>query len=200
MRRRLRGATVFSASILPYANPEWEELSIFLNLLIPKLPAPKEDDLSRGILETVDMESYRAEKREKIAIALEDEDAEVRPAPADGGGGRPEPELDRLSSIVKTFNDLFGDIEWDDSDRVARAVAELPAKVAADPAYRNAMVNSDRQNARIEHDQALSRAMQALLRDNTELFKRFSDDPEFKRWLADMSFAESYDPDRGRST
>jgi type I restriction enzyme R subunit len=186
----------FLGSILPYANPAWEELSIFLNLLIPKLPAPKEEDLSRGILEAVDMDSYRAEKRETIAIALEDEDAEVGPVPADGGSPRPEPELDRLSSIVKTFNDMFGDIDWEDADRVARTVAELPGRVRADPAYRNAMANSDRQNARIEHDQALNRAMQALLRDNTELFKRFSDDPEFKRWLADMSFAESYDPDR----
>lgn len=121
----------FLSSILPYANPEWEELSIFLNLLIPKLPAPKEEDLSRGILETVDMESYRAEKRETIAIALEDEDAEVGPVPADGGGGRPEPELDRLSSIVKTFNNLFGDVEWDDADRVRRTIAELPGRVTA---------------------------------------------------------------------
>lgn len=184
----------FLGTILPYANPEWEELTIFLNLLIPKLPAPKEEDLSRGILETVDMDSYRAEKRETITIALEDEDAEIGPVPADGGGGRPEPELDRLSSIVKTFNNMFGDITWQDADRVARTVAELPGKVAADPAYRNAMANSDRQNARIEHDQALNRAMQGLLRDNTELFKRFSDDPDFKRWLADMSFTESYDP------
>jgi hypothetical protein len=31
--------------------PEWERLSILLNLLTPKLPAPKEDDLARGILE-----------------------------------------------------------------------------------------------------------------------------------------------------
>lgn len=113
--------------------------------------------------------------------------------PMEEGGSR-NPELDRLSNIVKTFNDMFGDINWQDADRVARTVAELPAKVAADPAYRNAMVNSDRQNARIEHDQALNRAMQGLLRDNTELFKRFSDDPDFKRWLADMSFTESYDP------
>lgn len=184
----------FLSSILPYADPAWEELSIFLNLLIPKLPAPKEEDLSRGILETVDIDSYRAEKRETIAIALADEDAEIGPVPADGGTGRPEPEFDRLSSIVKTFNDLFGDIDWDDADRVARTVAEVPTKVAADPHYRNAMVNSDRQNARIEHDQALNRVMQALLRDNTELFKRFTDDPEFKRWLADLSFADSYVP------
>lgn len=41
----------FLASILPYSNADWEKLSIFLNFLIPKLPAPKEEDLSRGILE-----------------------------------------------------------------------------------------------------------------------------------------------------
>jgi hypothetical protein len=50
--------------------------------------------------------------------------------------GRPEPELDRLSSIVKTFTDLCGDVEWDDADRVRRTVAELPGRVGADPAYR----------------------------------------------------------------
>ncbi|MEX2473469.1 MAG: type I restriction endonuclease subunit R, partial [Gemmatimonadota bacterium] len=33
----------FLASVLPYSNAEWEKLSIFLNFLIPKLPAPKED-------------------------------------------------------------------------------------------------------------------------------------------------------------
>ena len=52
-------------------------------------------------------------------------------------------------NVIKTFNDMFGDIDWDDADRVARTVAELPAKVAEDAAYRNAMANSDRQNARI---------------------------------------------------
>ncbi len=38
----------FLASIIPYTNREWERLSIVLNLLIPKLPAPKEEDLSKG--------------------------------------------------------------------------------------------------------------------------------------------------------
>src|SRR5262249_55592792 len=52
----------FLASVLPYTNPEWEKLSILLNLLTPKLPAPREDDLSRGILEAIDMDSYRVEK------------------------------------------------------------------------------------------------------------------------------------------
>jgi type I restriction enzyme, R subunit len=32
----------FLASVIPYTNAEWETLSIFLDLLMPKLPAPKE--------------------------------------------------------------------------------------------------------------------------------------------------------------
>lgn len=39
----------FLGAILPYGNAEWERLSIFLNLLIPKLPSPRDDDFSEGI-------------------------------------------------------------------------------------------------------------------------------------------------------
>jgi type I restriction enzyme, R subunit len=53
----------FLASILPYTNAEWERLAIFLNFLIPKLPAPKEEDLSKDVLEAIDMDSYRVEVR-----------------------------------------------------------------------------------------------------------------------------------------
>jgi type I restriction enzyme R subunit len=48
----------FLSSVIPYSNTEWEKLSIMLNLLTPKLPAPKEEDLSKGILEAIDMDSY----------------------------------------------------------------------------------------------------------------------------------------------
>jgi type I restriction enzyme R subunit len=71
---------------------------------------------------------------------------------------------------------------------------ELPAKVAADTAYQNAMKNSDKQNARIEHDNALGRVIVDLLSDHTELFKQYSDNPEFRRWLAEKLFAVTYEP------
>ena len=81
----------FLSQVLPYGNPQWEKLSIFLDFLIPKLPAPEEDDFSAGILETVDMDSYRAEKQATQSIVLEDEDAEIDPVPTRGGGHVPEP-------------------------------------------------------------------------------------------------------------
>ena len=65
--------------------------------------------------------------------------------------------------------------------------------MAADTAYKNARQNSDRQNARIEHDKALARVMTAVLKDDTELFKQFSDNDSFRRWMTDTVFALTYE-------
>jgi type I restriction enzyme, R subunit len=184
----------FLASILPYSNADWEKLSIFLTFLVPKLPAPKEEDLSKGILETIDMDSYRVEKKAAERIRLPDQNAEIEPVPTSGGGGRPEPEIDRLSNIIKTFNDQFGNIPWTDSDRVHKLITEdIPQRVAADTAYQNAKRNSDKQNARIEHDKALANVIVGLMKDDTELFKQFSDNPAFRRWLGDTVFSMTYE-------
>lgn len=184
----------FLASILPFANSEWEKLSIFLNFLVPKLPAPKEEDLSKGILESIDMDSYRSEMKAELSIALADQDAEIEPVPTSGGGRKPEPELDRLSNIVRSFNELFGNIQWNDKDKIYKVLTEeLPATVAADKAYQNAMRNSDKKNAKLEHDKALERAMTDLISDHTELFKQFSDNDSFKRWLTNEMFRLTYE-------
>ena len=176
----------FLAAILPYTNAEWEKLSTFLNFLIPKLPAPVEPDLSRGILETIDMESYRVEVKASLAISLPDQDGEIEPVPTVGGGHKPEPELDLLSNIIREFNDQFGNIDWKDADKIRKVISEeIPSKVAADKAYQNARKYSDKQNARIEHDRAVQRVMTDLLSDQTELFKQFSDNQSFRKWLAD---------------
>jgi type I restriction enzyme R subunit len=188
----------FLSSILPYANPAWEKLSIFLTFLVPKLPAPKEEDLSKGILEAIDMESYRNEVKAEMKIVLADANAEIEPVPTTGGGRKAEPELDRLSNIVRSFNEMWGGIEWNDKDKIRRVLTEeLPATVAADKAYQNAMKNSDKHNARLEHDKALGRAMTDLVSDHTELFKQFSDNEGFRRWLTERIFELTFRKDGG---
>jgi type I restriction enzyme R subunit len=184
----------FISSILPFTNADWEKLSIWLNFLIPKLPAPRDEDLSKGILEAIDMDSHRVEKRAAQHVQLADQDAEIDPLPTEGGGYKPDVELDRLSNIVKNFNDLFGNIAWADPDRIQKLVAvEIPNAVASNEAYQNAKKNSDKQNARIEHDKALAGVIISFMKDDTELFKQFSDNPEFKRWLTDSVFNSTYD-------
>ena len=148
-----------------------------------------EDDLSRGILEAIDMDSYRVEKQAVQRILLPDEDAEIDPVPTASGGGRPEPEIERLSNIIRVFNEHFGDIAWEDEDRVRQMITEtIPSQVANDEKFRNARQNSDAQNARIEHDKALVRVMMSLMKDDAELFKQFTDNEGFKRWMTDTVF------------
>ncbi len=80
------------------------------------------------------------------------------------------------------------------SDRVGQLITEtIPAKVAADTAFRNARQNSDRENTRIEGDKVLIRVMNSVMKDDTQLFKRFMDDPGFQRWMADTVFGLAYE-------
>ncbi len=182
----------FLATILPYPVQEWEKLSIFLNFLISKLPAPKEEDLAKGILEAIDMDSYRAEKKATMAIALPDADAEIEPWSMTGGGHKPEPELDKLSNIIKAFNDQFGGLFNDPKAAEKRIFEVIPPKVAADPAYQNAKKNTP-SNARIEHDKALQKVMTAMFKDDAQLFKQFQNNESFRRWLTDTVFGMTYE-------
>jgi len=122
----------------------------------------------------------------------EDENAEVAPVPSGTAGGKPEAELDHLTQILNTFNDLFGGIEWKDEDNVRRQIRELPAMVAKDEKYRNALKNSDKQNARMESDNALKNAVFSIMQDNMEIFKQFNDNPSFRKWLSDLVFDVTY--------
>ena len=175
----------FLAAILPYNKAEWEKLSIFLTFLIPKLPAPIEEDLSKGILEAIDMDSYRAEKKAAMKILLPDENAEIDPIPTTGGGGKPEPELDRLSNILKTFNDQFGALFTDANRIMHRITDDIAPKVALDQPYQNARKNTPNA-AGLELDAALVRVINPLLKDDTEFYKQFVQNKDFKRFVTDV--------------
>jgi type I restriction enzyme R subunit len=177
----------FLSSVIPYSNAEWEKASIFLNFLTPKLPAPKEEDLAKGILDAIDMDSYRVEKKAVMEIALTDLDAEIEPVPTEAGGRKSEPELDHLSNILKTFNNQFGTL-FTDTDRVAKRIREdIAPKVAADMAYQNARENTPH-TARMAHDQALGKVMQHLLKDDTQVYKQYVENESFRRFIGDMVY------------
>lgn len=185
----------FLAAVLPYGNADWEQLSIFLTFLIPSLPSIEIDDLTDGILQSVDLDSYRAEKLDVMKIGLVGTDTIIEP-PQDGVGGViPEPELDRLSAIVKTFNEQFGNIDWKDQDRIRRVVTEeIPALVARDTAVKNALLQGDVQKIRIELARAVQGIMGNYVADDSDLFKHYADDAGFQRGMLEMIFRAVYQP------
>jgi type I restriction enzyme R subunit len=76
-------------------------------------------------------------------------------------------------------------------DKIRHVIAEeIPSRVAQDKAYQNARPIK----RQVEHDKAHKRVMLDLLQDHTELFKQFSDNPGFNRWLTDTVFNATYKP------
>lgn len=183
----------FLASLLPYTNPRWEKLSIFLNFLIPKLPAPAEEDLSKGILETVDLDSYRAVVKATMSIALEDNDSVVDPLKTQAGGKKQEPKMETVEVIINEFNRLFGDINWKDEDKIHKVILEdIPNKAMQNTAYQNAMKNSSEQNAKIELEKAITKIINSMVFDQAELAKQYSQNEDFRKWILDKIFKETY--------
>jgi type I restriction enzyme R subunit len=175
----------FLATNLPYANPEWEKLSILLTLLVRALPAPEEDDLTKGMLELIDLDSYRIDKQGQRPLPLPDDDATLDPAPISGGGFKPEPELDPLSVIVTNFNEQYG-TSFNDEDRIRRLIRdEIAPQVAQDQRYRNAKANTPN-TAEIELDAALNRVVDPLFLDQTEFYKQFKDNNLFRNFVREI--------------
>ncbi|MBR3294723.1 MAG: type I restriction endonuclease subunit R [Clostridia bacterium] len=184
----------FLAAILPYGSVQWEKLAIFLNLLVPKLPSPEGEDYTEGLLDDVDLESYRAEARETMQIQLENENGEINPIPVGTDVGIDVPELDTLTNILKEFHDIFGNIEWTDEDKVRKQIQDLSEIVSRDETYQNAMRYSDMQNARAESDRATRDAILATMSSGVELYREVQANDSFRKWILDMVFNATYTP------
>ncbi len=187
----------FLAAIMPYGSVEWEKLAIFLNLLLPKLPSPEGEDYTKGLLDDVELESYRAQAKESIRIQLDNENGEINPIPVGTNVGINIPELDTLSNILKEFHDAFGNIEWTDADKIKKQIQALFESVDRDEQYINARRFSDVQNARTESDRAAGEALIATMKSGIELYREVQNNPSFKKWLFDSVFNATYVADNG---
>jgi len=183
----------FLAAILPYGSSEWEKLSIFLTLLLPKLPSPPEEDLAEGILETIDLDSYRLEALNNMQLILDDSDTEIEPVPVSKGGGLIEPEFINLSDLITMFLEKTGSlgIEWTDIDKVRKQLEDISTEVMKDTSYQNAIKNSDEQNARDESNRVLKKVIQQFGVSMIEVLKAW-DEPSVKKMLQDTIFSMTY--------
>jgi type I restriction enzyme, R subunit len=136
--RTLQRAYGFLLSILPYTMAEWEKLSIYLTFLVPKLPAPVEEDLAEGILEATDMDSYRVEKGAAARIQLSDEEAEIQPVATLAAATSPSPSSTgcQISSRPSTtssgtFSGAMPTACRSSSPRASRAKSRRPRRIRA---------------------------------------------------------------------
>ncbi|MCP5094433.1 MAG: type I restriction endonuclease subunit R, partial [Chloroflexi bacterium] len=183
----------FLAQILPFVDTYMESLKTFLKLLLTKLPAPDDPDYLKGILESVDVDSYRIEHEATLHIMLEG-NTEIDPIPTDVRGGKYIPELDLLSHIIANFNNQFGSTTWSSDEKIARDIAEdLAQEVAESDEYQHAKANSGRQNAKIAFEKMLIQAVQKYIFTRTDFYRDFTNQPEVKSFIVNELFRYDYD-------
>ncbi len=181
---------VFLAQIIPFVNPYLERLYLFLNHLQNKLGKLRDEDLAQGILDNIDMESYKLQRESDSSIHLQ-QGEELKPISTEMGEKVAENEMDYLSNIVKEFNDKFG-TEFTNEDKVRKMTKDLMQDVKEDKAamenINESLNKNDIQNAKITFADVLKEKMVNHIESNFEVFKEYNDNPEFKAFLAGQMF------------
>lgn len=177
---------IFLSQIVPFENPYLERLYIFLNHLQNKLGGETPIDLAQGILDNIDMDSYRLQLEATIDIAMEQGD-DLKPIPTDMRGGTTPSEMDRLSNILQTFNDRYG-TQFEDVDKVRQMAESVANDVAKNQELITSIKYSDDQNARITSDKIVGEELLKHITTNFDLYKLYSDNKEFKEDFSAMMF------------
>ncbi len=177
---------IFLSQIVPFENPYLERLYIFLNHLQNKLGGDLPDDLAKGILDNIDMDSYRLQLEATTNIAME-QGEDLKPIPTEMRGSTNQPEIDRLSHILQTFNERYG-TQFEDADKVRQMAENIASDVAKNQELITSIKYSDDQNARITSDKVVGQELLKHITTNFDLYKLYSDNKEFKEDFSAMMF------------
>ena len=183
----------FLAQILPFIDTYMESLKTFLKFLLTKLPTPNDPDYLKGILESVDIDSYRVEQEATLHILLEG-NQELSPIPTELRGSHHLPELDPLSQIIAEFNRRYGHTSWGSDQKINRDIFEdLAQEVTRSDEYQQTKAQSDRQNAKITFEKILIQAVQKYIYLRTDFYRDFTNQPEIRNDIVNTLFHYDYD-------
>ena len=177
----------FLAQILPYEDVNLEKHYILLKKLIAKIAPPRSEDLAKGILDNVSFDSYRVQLIKSEDIRLKG-DGKLMPSSADGSSKIQGAELQELSEIIKEFNEKYGNVEWNEGDKIVRTLQNIKEDVLKDEKFVKSSKHSDRQNLRIEFEALLQEKMQEIIDVNFDFYKHFTDDAALKQRITQKMF------------
>ncbi|ECH7263994.1 type I restriction endonuclease subunit R [Campylobacter upsaliensis] len=175
----------FLAQILPFNDIELEKLSILLKMLIAKIVPPRTEDLAKGILNNVDLESIRIILESKKDIELEEDKGGVKPSSADGSSKK-EVELERLLNIVREFNTKFGSVDFGTNEKIAKELMDLKDDIAKEQTFRDSL--GDEQNARRLFADIFKIQYLQFFKRNKDFFTQLDNKEEFKERVSNAIY------------
>ncbi|EJF0769982.1 type I restriction endonuclease subunit R [Campylobacter upsaliensis] len=174
----------FLAQILPFNDIELEKLSILLKMLIAKIVPPRTEDLAKGILNNVDLNSIRIILESKKDISLSS-NGEITPSSADGSSKK-EVELERLSNIVREFNTKFGSVDFGTNEKIAKELMDLKDDIVKEQTFRDSL--GDEQNARRLFADIFKIQYLQFFKRNKDFFTQLDNKEEFKERVSNVIY------------
>lgn len=174
----------FISQIVPFNDTKLEKLYIFLKFLVRKLPV-RTDPLPYEILEAVDMDSYKIQKKIEQKIVLENEEGVIEPMSTGDGTGMVNEEMDPLSKIIKDINDRFG-TAFNTEDKVI--LNTLSQKLFKNQTLEGSIKNNSKNAAKIKFNEIFDEELIIMLNSHFDLYKKLDENPELKKYVNSRIF------------
>jgi type I restriction enzyme R subunit len=190
-RREFRGLLnrycdlyAFLGQIIPFADPDLEQLYQFCRCLLRVLPVPREEQ-PRELKKFVDVNTIRLVQAARERISPEVGKGVLEHHEPGPTAGKPEEVLEPLSEILKLLNDRFG-TNFAEEDK--QFLETLEEKLDADVGMASSFAVNTRENARLTFDHKVRDHVQDMIDTNFKFFKQINDKPEFANFLNDLLF------------
>lgn len=174
----------FISQIITFSDLQLEKLFVFLKFLNKKLPRRK-DELPYEVLEAIDMETYKVEKRQETSILLDNSEGTIYPMGGKSGTMVVREEIDYLSKIIKEINDRFG-ANFNAEDKVV--LNNLSERLMKNDDLKGSIENNSQDAAKIKFDSAFQNELITMLNSHFDLYKKLDENPELKKFVNERVF------------
>lgn len=174
----------FISQIATFEDPQLEKLYIFLKFLIKKLPK-RESPLPVEVLQAVDMETYRIDKKVETNVRLDDAEGIIDPMGEGVGALQTEEERDVLSKIIKEVNERYG-TTFNESDRVI--LNDLSKRLLESETLQGSVKNNSKDSAKLKFDQLFQDELVGVLDNHFSLYQKLDQNPELKKFVQERVF------------
>lgn len=174
----------FISQIVTFDDPQLEKLYIFLRYLLRKLPR-RTNPLPYEVLEAIDMQSYKIEKKGVTDVGLENKDGEIDPMGSGKSKGGEEDDLDYLSKIIKEMNERYG-TNFTDADRVI--LNDLSKRLLQSDVLQGSIKNNSKDAAKLKFDSLFQDELVGVLDNHFSLYQKLDQSPELKKFVQERVF------------
>jgi type I restriction enzyme R subunit len=163
----------YVTQLVTFVDTDLEKTYVFARSLNKKLDPRERGGLPEGILDSVDLDSFRVQKTFEGEIELTPDPISIPGIPTEAGGGVTEPETDYLSNIITNLNETYG-IDLTERDRVR--VEEIVEDVRQSDEVRAVMTgNNTRSGQKHVVDKVIDDRVYEEVSQGVDLFKKLSD-------------------------